>query len=181
MHPWFYRGAEEWNVIAERLKYTPCPYCRVVGTLIRHGFLYGFDDERPPRKTLRTRRVFCSNREQRPGCGRTFRVWLADKIRRLSLSTGRLGQFLQRAATDGIRAALPVADRFSERTGYRLWKRFSQGQSAIRTVLSTRGPPPALPADRGVAAHTLAHLHAAFPHPDCPFTTFQRSLRTFFL
>ena len=86
---WFYRSDEEWTAIAERLKQTPCPHCKVVGTLIRHGCLYGFDESSPQRKTVRARRIFCSNRNARPGCGRTFSVWLADKIRRLSLTTAR--------------------------------------------------------------------------------------------
>ena len=47
---WFYRNDQEWNAIAERLKQTACPHCKVVGTLIRHGFLYGFDDSSPPAK-----------------------------------------------------------------------------------------------------------------------------------
>ena len=38
--------------MAERLKQTACPHCKMVGTLIRHGFLYGFDDRSPPRRTL---------------------------------------------------------------------------------------------------------------------------------
>ena len=74
--------------LRERLKQTPCPHCKVVGTLIRHGFLYGFDESNPQRKTVRARRIFCSNRHARRGCGRTFSVWFADKIRRLSLTTG---------------------------------------------------------------------------------------------
>ena len=48
------RGME---AIVERLKRTPCPHCKVVGTLIRHGFLYGFDESSPQRKTLRARRI----------------------------------------------------------------------------------------------------------------------------
>jgi hypothetical protein len=47
---WFCRSDEEWIALAERLKLTPCPHCRVVGTLIRHGFLYGFDDGSPDEK-----------------------------------------------------------------------------------------------------------------------------------
>ncbi len=93
---WFCR-AEEWNPIAEGLKQTPCPHCQIVGTLNRHGYLYGFDDSSPRRQTVRARRVFCSNRQARPGCGRTFSVWCADKIRRLSLTTGCLWRFLQHA------------------------------------------------------------------------------------
>ena len=50
---WFYRSAEEWNALAERLKQTPCPHCKVVGTLIRHGYLRGYDESNPQRKTVR--------------------------------------------------------------------------------------------------------------------------------
>jgi hypothetical protein len=179
---WFCRGDDEWIAMVERLKQTSCPHCRVVGTLIRHGFLYGFDDRSPRRQTLRARRVFCSNRQARPGCGRTFSVWLADKIRRLSLTTGTLWRFLQSAVGDGIRAASRAADGLlSNRTWQRIWKRFDRAQSTIRTALSGRCPPPPLPAEHRPAAHVLAHLHAAFPNAHCPIAAFQQALRTFFV
>src|SRR5438094_10323954 len=133
----FYRSEEEWSAIAERLKLMPCPHCKAVGTLIRHGFLRGFDESNPRRKTVRARRVFCSNRHARPGCGRTFSVWGADKIRRLSLTAGCLWKFLKLATTGSILAAIRAADRHvSDRTWQRIWKRFNQGQSKIRTALS---------------------------------------------
>ena len=185
---WFYRSAEEWIAIAERLKQTPCPHCKVVGTLIQHGFLRGFDDSSPQRKTVRARRVFCSNRNARHGCGRTFSVWLADKIRRLSLTTGGLWRFLQRAAAGSILAAIRTAAcHLSDRTWQRIWKRFDQGQSKIRTALSGRCPPPDLPPRSPAepphrpAAQVLAHLQTAFPDTHCPIATFQHSLRTFFV
>jgi hypothetical protein len=181
---WFYRGTEEWNAIAEQLKQTPCPHCKVVGTLIRHGFLRGFDDSSPQRKTVRARRIFCSNRNACRGCGRTFSVWLADKIRRLSLTTGALWRFLQRAAAGPILAAIRAVDcHLSDRTLQRIWKRFDQGQSKIRTALLTRCPPPELPAEPAhrPAAQVLAHLQAAFPDASCPIAAFQHSLRTFFV
>ncbi len=183
---WFCRSAEEWNAIAERLKQTPCPHCKVVGALIRHGYLRGFDESSPQRQTVRARRVFCSNRNARPGCGRTFSVWCADKIRRLSLTTRGLWRFLQRAIADGISAAIRAANcQLSDRTLQRIWKRFDQGQSKIRTALSGRcpPPPPELPAKptHRPAAHVLAHLQAAFPDADCPIANFQHSLRTFFI
>lgn len=181
---WFCRSAEEWNAIAERLKQTPCPHCKVVGTLIRHGFLRGFDEGSPQRTTVRARRIFCSNRNARRGCGRTFSVWLADKIRRLSLTTGGLWRFLQRAVADGILAAIRGCHcPLSDRTLQRIWKRFDQGQSKIRTALSGRCPPPELPAEPShrSAAHVLAHLQAAFPDAPCPIAAFQHSMRTFFV
>jgi hypothetical protein len=184
----FFRNADEWQAIAEGLKHMPCPHCKAVGTLNRHGFLYGFDDSSPRRKTVRARRIFCSNRNARPGCGRTFSVWLADKIRRLSLTTGCLWRFLQHAAAGSIRAAIrTVHCHLSERSLLRIWKRFELGQSKIRTALSARCPPPELPPRlpapiaRRPAAHVLAHLQAAFPDADCPITAFQHATRAFFV
>ena len=174
--------------IAERLKQTRCPHCKAVGTLIRHGFLYGFDESSPQRKTVRARRIFCSNRKARRGCGRTFSVWCADKIRRLSLTAGALGRFLQGAVAGSILAASRALDcRLCERTWQRLWKRFNQAQSQIRTALCGRCPPPeSLPRlpqkpTRQPAAQVLAHLQAAFPDSHCPIAAFQHTLKTFFV
>ena len=110
MERWFCRSAEEWNAISERLKQTPCPHCKVVGALIRHGYLRGYDETNRQRKAVRARRIFCGNRNARPGCGRTFSIWCADKIRRLSLTTRCLWRFLQRAVADGISAASLLAN-----------------------------------------------------------------------
>ena len=185
---WFYRNAEEWTAIAERLKQTRCPHCKVVGTLIRHGCLYGFDESSPRRETLRARRIFCSNRNARPGCGRTFSIWLADKIRRLTLTTAALWQFLQLAVAGSMLAASRALDcRLSDRTWQRIWKRFDQGQSKIRTALCGRCSPPELPSRlpanpaRQAAAQVLAHLHAAFADALCPIAAFQLTMQTFFV
>jgi hypothetical protein len=185
---WFYRDAAQWLAIAERLKQTPCPHCKVVGTLIRHGFLRGYDDGSPRRKTLRARRIFCSNRQARRGCGRTFSIWLADKIRRLSLTAGCLWRFLGRAAAGSLAAAIRATDcHLSDRAWQRIWKRFDRSQSRIRTALSACCSPPELPrwpppqpAHRP-QAQVLAHLQAAFPDSPCPIAAFHLTMRTFFV
>ena len=59
---WFCRGDEDWLSMAERLKLTPCPHCNIVGTLIQHGYLRGYDDSNLKQKAVRARRIFCSNR-----------------------------------------------------------------------------------------------------------------------
>ena len=185
---WFCRGAEDWLAFAQRLKQMPCPHCKVVGALNRHGSLYGFDEQNRKLKTIRARRVFCSNRHARPGCGRTFSVWCADKIRRLGLTTACLWRFLQLAAAGCFLAASRTTNcHLSDRTLQRIWKRFSLGQSRIRTALSAQCSPPQLPAKlpaqprHPLAAHVLAHLRAAFPDADCPITDFQFTLHTFFI
>jgi hypothetical protein len=185
---WFCRNAEDWDAIAERLKQTACPHCKVIGTLIQHGFLRGFDQSSPQQKTVRARRIFCSNRNARRGCGRTFSVWCADKLRRLSVTADALWLFLQYAVATSILAAIQIVDcRRSDRTWQRIWKRFHQGQSKIRTALCGRCPPPETPprlpsnATRLPAAHVLAHLQAAFPDAQCPIAAFQHTMRTFFV
>jgi hypothetical protein len=185
---WFCRGDAEWITIAERLKRTRCPHCKVVGTLIRHGFLYGRDETSPQKETVRAQRIFCSNRNARSGCGRTFSVWLASKIRRLSLTTAALWLFLQQAIVLGVLAAGRAADcRLTERTWQRIWNRFDQGQSKIRTALRGRCPPPEQPPRSPVqrgrlpAAQVLAHLQAAFSDSHCPIADFQHTLQTFFV
>ena len=179
---WFFRSAEEWLAIAQRLKQTPCPHCKVVGTLIRHGCLYN------KQKTVRARRVFCSNRNARPGCGRTISVWCADKIRRLGVTAGALWRFLQLAVAGAILAAGRAVDsRLSDRTWQRIWQRFNQAQSTIRTALCGRSPPPEMPPrlpsnpTRLPAAQVLAHLQAAFPDVHCPIAAFQHDLNAFFV
>lgn len=186
-HQWFYRTTEEWIAIAEQLKQKPCPHCKAIGTLNRHGSFYGYDDSNPRRKTLRARRVFCSNRNARPGCGRTFSVWHADKIRRLSLTASCLWRFLQHAVAGSILAAFRAIDcHLSHRSLQRIWARFDLGQSKIRTALSAQCPPPELPTGlparpaRRPAAQVLAHLQAAFPDAN-PIAAFQHALRTFFV
>jgi hypothetical protein len=179
--PRFYRDDAEWAALAEQLPHTPCPHCRAYGHLLQHGFLYGFDERHPQRTTARAHRIFCSNRHAHHGCGRTFSVWLAEKIRRLSLTTHGLHDFLQRAVADGLAAARRAfVSHLSDRTLLRLWKRFRRAQCALRAVLLGRCPPPpaATPPPRP-EAQTLAHLHAAFPDADDPLAAFQHAGRTF--
>lgn len=183
---WFYRTLADWTALVDRLKQTACPHCRVVGALIRHGVLAGYDDTSQG-QIVRARRLYCSNRHARPGCGRTVSVWLATTLRRLSLTSSTLLRFLQQAATGTIAAAGRAAAAVrSERTWQRLWHRFDRAQSRLRTALAGLCPPPPpttpppTPGQRP-AAHVLAHLAAAFPAVLCPIAACQHALRTCFL
>ena len=142
---WFYSSAEEWNALAERLKLTPCPHCKAVGMLIRHGYLVRLRrDAARNAKPSAPGGSFAATAMQRRGCGRTFSVWLADKIRRLSLTTGALWRFLQRAVAGSIAAAIRAADgHLSDRTWQRIWKRFD-----LRPKQNPHGTVGTLPAAR---------------------------------
>lgn len=179
---WFYRDEAEWIEISSQLKLMACPHCKVVGNLIRHGALQGFDEDR--RIVLRAHRVFCSRRHRRRGCGRTVSVWLADKIKRLKVTTRRLWDFLQQAVSGTIETAIrALHSRFCDRTWQRVWARFNAAQSQVRTALANRSPPPERPLkpSRRPAALVLAHLHAVFGNGDCPIAAFQLTIQAFFM
>jgi hypothetical protein len=177
----FYRNDQQWITLAEQLKLTLCPHCHKAGNLIQHGYLYGYDDSSPQRQTRRAHRIFCSNRNLRSGCGRTFSIWLADKIRRLSLSAHTLWAFLQHAAAGSIVAAIhAVRCHLCDRSWFRIWKRFHQHQCQIRSALRARCPPPPDTSQRP-DNQTLAHLQAAFPNDNCPIASFQYETNTFFI
>jgi hypothetical protein len=184
--PWFVHSEEKFQDVCERIKLTACPHCKRVGALICHGFLRGYDESSCGRKAIRARRIFCSNRNARPGCGRTFSIWLAHKVRRLGLTSGCLWKFLTLVVARGMLQAMrAVDDHLSHRALERIWKRFDLGQTHIRTALSRLRPPPEGPTEtqthRAPAAQVLAHLQAAFPHAECPIAAFQQKLRMFFL
>jgi hypothetical protein len=197
MIPRFVSSAVEQVAIIETLKKTPCPHCKKIGALIRHGYLRGYDESDTRNRCVRAHRFFCNNRKARHnGCGRTFSVWAAEKIRRLYLQAGSLWKFLQ-----GVADRLSIIEAFrslrcplAERTGYRIWKRFEKAQSFLRTVLASRCPPPGIPSVEGDALpskqarpelapliQVLAHLESAFSNDACPIRAFQRATQSFFL
>jgi hypothetical protein len=125
--------------------------------------------------------VFCSNRKQATGCGRTFNVWWAGKVQRLFLTANSLWGFLKNVVTSGnkLQSFRDLHSGLSDSAPYRIWKRFLQAQTAIRTALARVCDPPECTAEHP-AAQTLAHLEAAFPDHPSPISAFQTKLQTFF-
>lgn len=143
------------------IKLLACPHCRRIGALIGHGFLRGYA-ERGSEQVVRGRRFFCSNRSLRFGCGRTFSVALTTilagfVVRTLTLlcfARAVLGGLTRRAAWVG-----EAGCAFSLSSGYRLWRRLSAAQSALRARLSREAPAPACAA-REPLVQLLAHFGA---------------------
>ena len=166
------------------LKLTPCPHCKITGALILHGRLFGYAEHEDHFKTCRGRRIFCSNRKKRKnGCGHTFSIWGADKLGRLRIGTNTLWAFVKLVLSMGNKAlALRTLNvGLSCSSAYRIWTRFVNGQSRIRTALTQRCPPPDLPRVCRPAEQTVAHLQAVFPHAPCPIAAFQQQLQIAFL
>ena len=174
---------EEVESVLAMLKTMACPHCKGIGTLVRHGFLYGYDEKHQLEKTVRARRIFCSNRKRATGCGRTFSVWVANKIKRLFLTADNLWAFLKQAVLSGNKLqafrGLPIG--LTDSAPYRIWKRFHQAQSTIRTALRSLCQPPEITSEQ-LAELTLTHLETAFDqHSLNPVAAFQVTFQTFFV
>jgi len=189
---WIFVSAEQRDGRLALLKCTPCPHCKHAGALNRHGFLTGYDEQNFKQKVVRAIRVFCSNRGKARGCGRTFSVWIAEKIKRLFLDAQSLWRFLQQAAATGnkYQAFHKLQSSMSQSAIYRTWNRFRKAQSKIRTTLAAICPPPRQfppnePAendDRGAAHATLAHLKEAFKASALnPIAAYQVLTQSFFI
>ena len=142
----------------------------------------GNDPVQASGESFRGQRVFCSNRGQRGGCGRTFSLVLADVLPRHTMTASLLWPWLLKvlagfsckAAADQLR--LP----FALETVYRLRRGLRQGLAAVRTRLCREQLPP-------VSTHvdplrqTVEHLQAVFPGSPCPSADFQLHFQRPFL
>ena len=173
---------QELDQFYAKLKLMHCPHCKRVGTLIKHGFLRGYDTDHQLHKTIRAARVYCSNRNRSLGCGRTFSLWMADKVKRLFLSANTLWQFLTQAAANNNKMAAfrSLQSGLSDSAPYRIWKRFSLAQSSIRTALISICEPPQVES-KHPAQLTIAHLQKAFvKHALSPIAALAVNFQKFF-
>lgn len=136
-----------------------CPHCKRSGTLIGHGHLRGYA-ERGQEREVRGRRLFCSNRGRRAGCGRTLSVKLATVLSGFVVRTLTLFRFASAVLAGLTRRAAwlgAAAGALSLSSGYRLWRRLSATQSLLRARLCREAPPPPSTAQEPMAV-LLAHL-----------------------
>jgi len=170
------RFVRDTHALDEKLaqaKQLACPHCRRTGMLVGHGLLVGYAESSSERET-RGRRLLCSARFRRSGCGRTFSVLLASVIAGFVVRTPTLSRLMASVVAGLSRKAAweRMGVSLSLRSGYRLWQRLLAAQSHLRTTLSRLQPPPAC-ADVRPMAQLSAHLRRAFGAADCVFATLQ--------
>ena len=158
----FVRDRRELEAFRERAKLHPCPHCQCVGALNAHGSVSGYAEVGSER-VARGHRFFCSNRHRRPGCGRTFTLWLADVLRCCVVRTATLWRFLSAIAGGQSRQAawqLSGGSVLSTRSGYRLCDRFARAGPRLRSLLSSLCPPPTSTSPLPIA-QLIDHLRLA--------------------
>jgi hypothetical protein len=153
-----------------------CEHCHAVGYLVGHGRVMGFS-ETSSERVLRGHRLLCSKRYRQRGCGQTMSVLLGSCMKR----------FVARAATAFLMASALARgvgraeawrgiSAMSVSTGYRLARHLTDAQVAIRTALSSRGPPPDILSEHPLA-QTLEHLRAVLGK-DATFETYQLAFQS---
>jgi hypothetical protein len=182
MRPTVYvSSTAEFDKHKRTLKLAPCPHCRAVGFLVRHGYLTGHG-EGVNDAVQRGWRIFCSNRRRRKGCGRTYAVLLTTFLFRRMVGTQKLWLLLQ-----GLRQGLSikaaweqVASPFCLETGYRLRQAFLRSQTGIRSLLLRAEALPRMNV-ADPAFQVIEHLRAVFRASPCPVAEFQGRFQAAFL
>ena len=150
-----------------RLKLWACPHCGRSETLIGHGFVRGYSESCSDSE-VRGRRIFCSNRALRSGCGRTFSTSLMTTLRGFVVRTLTLFAYSQ-AALGGLSRRASwlngAGSAFSLSSGYRLWRRRDAAQSGLRARLSREQPAPTCAAHEPLA-QLIAHFRVVFSEAD---------------
>ena len=177
----FYKTQTHLNFFLAQLKLILCPHCRKSGFLIRHNFLKGFSEHDCNSTIVRGQRIFCSNRNNRLGCGQTFCIVAAWVLPRFMISANSLWRFFEQVKTKAHLAGAFRRVKFPLvlSSAYRLFKKFGLGQAHIRTHLNTKKPPPAMQCS-SPAIQTILHLKHVFNQTDCPISEFQYQFQTSF-
>jgi hypothetical protein len=154
----------------------------VTGCLNRHGKRKRFD-ERTGEATVCAARVFCNDRGNMGGCGRTYSVVLIERMRRYIVSCQTLWHFLLLLLYGKrIKDAWEITtSAFDTDTGYKIRTSFVKSQSHIRTLLNRLGPPGKPNNITDPVLQTIQHLKTAFRASSCPISAFQLRFQRPFL
>jgi len=149
-----------------------CQHCSKKDQLVSHGFVYKKQHQGKTRTV--GKRLFCSNRSGRSGCGRTVRLYLVTELSRLQYTASHLTTFVL-ALLDGstIQHAYRVATQTTEpRHAYRWLGKLQRKLIDYRVFVNTQ-PSHAtclfktLTKQRRILLATLQTLFSAFGESAC--------------
>lgn len=115
----------------------PCQGCSAVGQWVSHGFVYRYHHHQV--QQIVGKRIFCSNRHGRSGCGRTRRLYLAGVIPRWRYCTLALSLFLCAliAGASIVNAYTQATHAQDARNAYRWLHQLQAKITTYRTIIGT--------------------------------------------
>lgn len=182
MHTKYVSSLAEYDKLADKLDIVPCPHCFATGCLNQHGKQKRYD-ERTGEDIVCSARIFCNDRGNMTGCGRTYSVVLAERMYQYIVSCATLWGFLLLLLHGGLIKDCweKATTAFCLDTGYKLRAAFIRNQSHIRTLLNRLGPPANINAIKDPLLQTISHLKSAFRSSSCPVSAFQLRFQKPFL
>lgn len=176
----FYKSKQDFIKIHHELKFTQCKHCLAIGCLILHGYLRGYHESGSKQDLVRGRRIYCSKRNRKKGCGKTFSLLKASLIKHYTTTASTITTFLNNLL-DGYskKEAFKKKDSIvSDTSIYRYYKRFDENIPKIRTLLLTIKPPPDEPGLKNPFLQTVKHLKDVFCDHECMIAAFQNTFNT---
>lgn len=154
-----------------------CPHCRTMGNLILHGFLKTKNGD------IRGRRIFCSNRGKRKGCGHTYSHLKAETLAGRCITAMQFWTFLWHFVESNNKKESLTQSGFDgcESTVYQFFRLFKQNQSHIRQYLLKSRAPPDCPEYTDPVIKTIKHLKAFSTGEISPIAQFQVQFQVSFL
>jgi hypothetical protein len=153
-----------------------CNHCQQYGQMVSHGFIYHQHASAGTEPI--GKRVFCSNRHGRSGCGRTQQLYLAHRFPYLRYGTAQLLIFLasllmRRTLEDAYQDATGQAE---PRNAWRWLKRLRLNLTDFRCFLKARRRPMEAAVQLknqrlSLLFSTLKPLLSLLPH--CPCSHYQ--------
>jgi len=171
----FFNNLEQLHLFTLSLEYhqnnTQCHQCLKYNHFVSHGFVYKKQSQ--GEKRIVGKRIFCSNRYGRAGCGRTHQLYLANQIPFIQTNTQQLFHFLfQLISLVSIQKAYHRATGTDNpRQAYRWLNKLMVKLVDFRTLILDRWQKP-LPFHYQTPRFqlllpTLQHLFAKLGHQPC--------------
>ena len=163
-----------------QLCHEQCNHCKQSHQLISHGFVYKKQAVASPELVI-GKRVFCSDRDGRTGCGRTMRLYLDTTVRYLHYAGCSVVAFIM-LLMDGMgvqRAYRQATGTEDPRNAYRwlnkLWAQLSHYRSLLHQPLLQQSVVAGGRHRLGLPASSFTALRQQFGQPLC--ARYQRTLQ----
>lgn len=183
----YFSSLEDITQQTMQLQNVQCSHCGQVAQFVSHGFIY----KKQPCRTAPApvgKRVFCSNRYGRTGCGKTVRLYLDAIIRYLHFAGGFVVDFvlaLMQGATIA-KAYCQVTGTLDARNAYRWRHKLMARIGHFRSLFALACVEDVTPCGssptstwRGLLASTFSLLISHLPQPLC--ASYQQLCQTSFI